>query len=109
MKIEGLVDESEEITVAVRSMPKRKHTQPPTTRQGNWHKYRKSETARKISLYSSAYKLAWLQIPSDEKRARPDISLRVHASIRRQLKDGATDARHIAFAALKDALVPDTR
>ena len=38
------------------------------------------------------------------KRAQPNISLRIHASIRRQLKDGAADPSGIASAALKDAL-----
>jgi hypothetical protein len=63
--------------------------------------------ARRIELYHTAYKRTWELIPTVERRARPDISLRIHASIRRQLKEGATDARVIAFAALKDVLVPD--
>jgi hypothetical protein len=70
---------------------------------------RSSDTARRIDLYSSAYKLAWEQISSAERRAQPDISLRIHASIRRQLKESETDPRRIAFSAIKDALVPDTR
>ena len=65
--------------------------------------------AQRLEVYSAAYKLAWRQIPSAERLARPDISLRVHASIRRQLKAGAADAHTIAFTALKDVLVPDTR
>jgi hypothetical protein len=69
---------------------------------------RSSETARRIDRYSSAYKLAWEQISSAERRAHPDISLRIHASIGRQLKQGETDPRRIAFTAIKDALVPDT-
>ena len=85
-------------------MPKRKHTQPPTTRQGNWHKNRKSETARKIELYGAAYKLARGQIPPNLSRELPDISLRIHASIRRQLKANETDVHAIASAAVKDAL-----
>ena len=68
---------------------------------------RSSETGRRIDLYSSAYKLAWEQISSAERRAQPDISLRIHASIRRQLKQGEMDPRRIAFAAIKDVLVPD--
>jgi hypothetical protein len=67
---------------------------------------RKGEAARRIELYSSAYKLAWEQISSAERRAHPDISLRIHASIRRQLKQGEMDPRRIAFAAIKDSLVP---
>jgi len=92
-------------------MPKRKPApvlKPPTTRQGNWHQNRPRETARRIEVYSVAYRLAWEQIPLAERRTRPDISLRIHTSIRRQLKDGAMDPSSIAFTALKDALVPDT-
>ena len=69
---------------------------------------RKGEIARRVELYNSAYKLAWEQIPPDQKRARPDITLRIHASIRRELKEGARDPNGIALAALKDALLPDT-
>jgi hypothetical protein len=90
------------------TMPKRKRTQPPTTKQGNWHKNRTGDLARRIEVYSAAFKIALAQIPADQKRSRPDISLRVHASIRRQLKAGAADAHTIAFAALKDVLAPDT-
>ena len=67
---------------------------------------RKGEAARRIELYSSAYKLAWEQISSAERRAHPDISLRIHASIRRELKNGADDPYGIASAALKDILAP---
>jgi len=77
MKIEGLsvidVDESEEITVAVRA---------DDLLEGD----------------IADYKLAWKEIPSDERRARPDIPLRIHASIRRQLKAGANNPNAIAFA-----------
>jgi hypothetical protein len=66
------------------------------------------KVARKVELYSSAYKLALKQIPPGRLRKQPDISLRIHASIRRQLKAGMTDAHTIAFTALKDVLVPDT-
>ena len=68
----------------------------------------RGETAKRIELYSTAYKLAWPQVPALQRRERPDISLRIHASIRRQLKEGETDPRRIAFTALKDVLVPDT-
>jgi hypothetical protein len=64
--------------------------------------------SQKVALYSAAFKIALAQIPPDQIRERPDISLRVHASIRRQLKAGATDAHTVAFSALKDVLVPDT-
>jgi len=67
----------------------------------------KSETARKVELYSRAYKLALHQISPMQRREHPDISLRIHASIRRQLRAGETDARHIAFKAVKDVLLPE--
>jgi hypothetical protein len=60
------------------------------------------ETARKIELYSSAYKLARGQIPP--LRIRPYMFLHIHASIRRQIRAGETDARVIASGAVKDAL-----
>ena len=64
----------------------------------------KSGIAQRAELYSTAYKLAWEQIPPAERRARADLSLRIHASIRRQLKEGAMDPIGIASTALKDAL-----
>jgi hypothetical protein len=67
---------------------------------------RKGGIARRVELYSSAYQLAWQQIPPDKKRAQPDISLRIHASIRLELKNGADDPYGIASAALKDILDP---
>jgi hypothetical protein len=60
--------------------------------------------AQRIEVYSAAYKLAWKQIPPAERRARPDISLRIHASISRQLKAGANNPDVIAFVALNDVL-----
>ena len=66
-----------------------------------------SAIGRRVQLYSAAYKLAWELIPSLQKRAIPE-SLRIHASIRRQLKEGATDSRTFAFAAVKEVLAPDT-
>jgi hypothetical protein len=76
----------------------------PQEKPRRLHIPRKGESARRIEVYSAAYKLAWEQIPPAERRTRSDISLRIHASIRRQLKDGAMDPIGIASAALKDAL-----
>jgi hypothetical protein len=59
------------------------------------------KTARNIELYGLAYRIAWNQISPLRKREQPDISLRLHASIRRQLKDGATDPLFIAIEAFK--------
>ena len=64
--------------------------------------------AKKVEVYSATFKIALAQIPPLQLRERPDISLRIHASIRRQLKAGAIDAHTVAFTALKDVLVPDT-
>ena len=55
-----------------------------------------------IQLYGLAYRIAWKQISSIRRREQPDISLRLHASIRRQLDEGATDPLFIATEAFKD-------
>jgi hypothetical protein len=60
-----------------------------------------SRTARNIELYSSAYRIACKQISPLRKREQPYISLRLHTSIRRQLKEGATDPVSIAIEAFK--------
>ena len=52
-------------------------------------------------LYGLAYRIAWNQISPLRKREQPDISLRLHASIRRQLKAGATDPLFVATEAFK--------
>jgi hypothetical protein len=70
---------------------------------------KKGEHGRRIEVYSAAYKLAWKQIPPAERRARPDLSLRIHASISRQLKAGANNPDTIAFVALKEVLVSETQ
>ena len=62
----------------------------------------RGETAQRIELYSAAYKLAWEQVPDLHRRERPDLRLRIHSSIRSQVKAGAKDPHRIAFAALKD-------
>jgi hypothetical protein len=70
---------------------------------------KKGEIGRRAELYGSAYKHAWKQIPPAERRARPDLPLRIFASVRRQVKEGAMDPIAIASAALNDVvLVPDT-
>jgi hypothetical protein len=62
---------------------------------------RSQKNAQKIELYSSAYRIAWKQISPLRKREQPDISFRLHASIRQQLKEGATDPLLIAIEAFK--------
>src|SRR5262249_35546275 len=64
--------------------------------------------AQRIEVYSAAYKLAWKQIPALQRRAQPHISLRIHASIRRQLKAGARDPTSMASEALKEVFVDGT-
>jgi hypothetical protein len=83
-------------------MPKRKpaaHVGETKTRQRT---YIQGGIARRVELYRSAYKLAQEQLP--RTRIRPDTFLRIHASIRRQIRAGETDARVIASEAVKDAL-----
>jgi hypothetical protein len=58
--------------------------------------------ARNIELYNSAYSLAWKKISEPEKRELPDVALRLDASIRRQLKDGATEPLFIASESIKE-------
>ena len=59
------------------------------SKQRTLRHHSKGEVARRVELYNGAYKLALEQISPDQKRARPDVSLRIHASIRRQLNEGA--------------------
>jgi hypothetical protein len=58
--------------------------------------------ARNIELYNFAYSLAWKKISEPEKRELPDVALRLDASIRRQLKDGATEPLFIASESIKE-------
>ena len=58
--------------------------------------------AQKIQSYNLAFQLAWKHISEDQKRKQPNIAQRLHDSIRRQLKEGATEAVFIASEALKD-------
>ena len=83
-------------------MPKRE--QGVLTRQETWRRPRTSEIGRRAEICGSAYKLAWKQIPPAERRARPNLSLRLYASVRRQVKEGAMDPIGIASAALKEVL-----
>jgi hypothetical protein len=58
--------------------------------------------AQKIESFNLAYQLAWKHISEDQKRKQPDIARRLHDSIKRQLKEGATEPVFIASEALKD-------
>jgi hypothetical protein len=59
--------------------------------------------AREIELYNSAYNLAWKHVSELEKREKPNIASRLHDSIRRQIRNGATEPLFIASEALRDA------
>ena len=56
--------------------------------------------ARKIELFNLAYQLAWKQISEDQKRKQPNIARLLDDSIRRQLKEGATQPVFIASEVL---------
>ena len=59
--------------------------------------------ARNVELYNLAFKLAWKHIPEDHKLQKPHIARQLHDSIRRELREGATEAVLIASEALKDS------
>ena len=59
-------------------------------------------TARNVELYSSAYRTALDHISALQKGQHPNTSLRLHASIRRQIKEGAKDPSLIAAQAVSD-------
>ena len=57
--------------------------------------------ARDVELYNSAFRLAW-RIIAERQRERSDVARRLHDSIRRQIKEGATADVVIASEALKE-------
>ena len=61
--------------------------------------------AQNIELFNEAYSLAWKHISELQKHEQPNITL--YDSIRRQLKEGATEPLFIASEALKDVEKPD--
>ena len=60
-----------------------------------------ARTVQNNELYTLAYHIAWKQISPLRKREQPNISLQLHASIRQELKKGATDPVVIAVEAFK--------
>jgi hypothetical protein len=58
--------------------------------------------AQNIELYNLAYRLAWKHISEPQKSVYPNIALRLHESISRQLKEGAHEPVFIAAEALRD-------
>jgi hypothetical protein len=63
--------------------------------------------AQNIELFNEAYRLAWDHISELQKHEQPNIAFRLYVSIRRQLKEGATEPLFIASEALKDVEKPD--
>ena len=57
--------------------------------------------AQDVELYSSAYRLA-LKLISEQKREYPNLFLRLHDCIRREIKEGEKDPSLIAAKALSD-------
>ena len=58
--------------------------------------------AQNIELFNEAYSLASKHISELQKHEQPNITLRLYDSIRRQLREGATEPLFIASEALKD-------
>ena len=61
-----------------------------------------AEIARSIELYNSAYRLAWQKISEHQKREQSDVAQRLHDSIVRQVKEGASFDALIASEALNE-------
>jgi hypothetical protein len=60
-----------------------------------------AEIARDIELYNSAFRLAWQHV-SDHQRKQSNVARRLHDSIRRQIKEGASADVLIASIALNE-------
>ena len=78
---------------------------PPTLTRLFWREIServRAGIAQKVESYNLAFQLAWNRISEDQKRKQPNIAQRLDDSIRRQLKEGATEAVFIASEALKD-------
>ena len=58
--------------------------------------------ARNIELYQLAYRLAWPYVSEFQQSADPNIGLRLHHSIRRQMNQRLAEPVLIASEALKD-------
>jgi hypothetical protein len=79
-------------------------TERSADKQGQPHANRETfdgGIARNIELYNSAYSLAWKHISERQKHEQPNIARRLDNSIKRQLRDGATEPLFIASEALK--------
>jgi hypothetical protein len=61
-----------------------------------------AEIARSIELYNSAFRLAWSHISERQKREQSDMAQRLHDSITRLIKEGASLDVLIASEALDE-------
>ena len=64
-----------------------------------------SGVAHSVELYNSAYRLAWQKISEGQKREQSDMAQRLHDSIARQIKEGASVDVLIASEALKELTI----
>jgi signal transduction histidine kinase len=64
-----------------------------------------SGVARSVELYNTAYRQAWQKISEDQKREQSDMAQRLHDSIARQIKEGASVDVLIASEALKELTI----
>ena len=64
-----------------------------------------SGVAHSVELYNTAYRLAWQKISEDQKREQSDMARRLHDSIARQIKEGASVDVLIASEALKELTI----
>jgi hypothetical protein len=61
-----------------------------------------SNVGQNVQLYGSAYRIALKHISPRQKREQPNVALRLHAALRRQIEKGKTDPALIATDALRD-------
>jgi hypothetical protein len=64
-----------------------------------------SGVAHSVELYNTAYRQAWQKISEDQKREQSDMAQRLHDSIARQIKEGASVDVLIASEALKELTI----
>jgi hypothetical protein len=58
--------------------------------------------ADRIERFNIAYRLAWKYVPEGVTRERTSFARRLHDSISRQLREGASEPVFIASVALKE-------
>src|SRR5262245_6772779 len=85
------------VAIARKFQPWRSSGMNPTTPKRKRHR-----RAKKTILRYIVRPTALKHVFTRQKREQPDIPLRLHASIRRQLKEGEKDPKLIASEALSD-------